>query len=822
MADDAKKMDGLEEYDEEGEKKEEETLSGSKKQKFLSKMRKRHKRAIKADKSNREQAIEDQKFRRAGQKDQWDSDELTRRKNMMRPALVLDELSRPINQLTGEMRLNKAHIQVTPSDDEASAQTAKCYKDIIHEIEYKSEFDMIVDYAGDMQVGCGYGAWRVMTRYCDGNPFEQEAYIERVPNPLLVYLDPNAKSPVYSDAKYGFCMRRVTKDEWEDEYKGKKFPESKNFTEVIGGDSELWFDDSDGTIWIGDYYNIEPEEETFVMMENGEVWTEKEYEKKKEAWEEEQQAVLDQKLIAMQKALAMSPQNPAALGGGQPGQQPPPASPMEQAPAAGPGQPGMPPEQPQESGQPPAPAQMPGVGGAAPMQPPMPTMPSMPSMPSLPESLTIAKDKKGNEKRRTVETPKIKHYVVSADDILDGPNDVPGKFIPLVLALGIETNVEGKREIQSLIRKAKDPQKLLNQIETDKAELIGMMPKAPWIGTPEQMADFDDYYKAANVENRGWLPYRAVFATSESGAEQMVPPPQRVAMGNPPTGVFQYAQDVRNYIEDAIGMARADTMNSPSPERTGAANRGKRKASDVGTYHFIDNLNRAILHTGRILVSMIPEIYDTDRDVRTMSDDETPTFIPINTTVGNAYKRVNSSPQRYQGIDLTALKQKAKQHPDEKYNDLTRGKYDVMVKVGPPFSTAREEAAEHMVMIATQGSKMNPLDKYFMVKNLDLADGGEYSEALKRQIPPHILPPKEGEQRTPQPIPPQMQMIQAKIQSEQSKQAVDKAKTQVQMLTTRLRLMEIAKETKDSDQEVRKIVVDELNRAFNPAVNNLE
>jgi hypothetical protein len=125
-------------------------------------------------------------------------------------------------------------------------------------------------------------------------------------------------------------------------------------------------------------------------------------------------------------------------------------------------------------------------------------------------------------------------------------------------------------------------------------------------------------------------------------------------------------------------------------------------------------------------------------------------------------------------------------------------------------------------MIATQGSKMNPLDKYFMVKNLDLADGGEYSEALKRQIPPHILPPKEGEQRTPQPIPPQMQMIQAKIQSEQSKQAVDKAKTQVQMLTTRLRLMEIAKETKDSDQEVRKIVVDELNRAFNPAVNNLE
>ena len=734
MADDAKKLDGLEEYDDDGEEKDEGRLTGGKKDKFLSKMRKRHKRAIKADKSNREQAIEDQKFRRAGQKDQWDSEELARRKNMMRPALVLDELSRPINQLTGEMRLNKAHIQVMPSDDEASAQTAKCYKDIIHEIEYKSEFDMIVDYAGDMQVGCGYGAWRVLTRYCSDNPFEQEAYIERVPNPLLVYLDPNAKSPVYSDAKYGFCMRRITKDEWEDEYKGKPFPESKNFTEVIGGDSELWFDDSDGTVWIGDYYNIEPEEETFVMMESGEVWTEKEYEKKKEVWEEEQQAILEQKMIAMQKALAMASQGPAAAGGGQPGQQPPPPPmPNAQPAAQPPSQPPMPPQEGQEPPSPQGPPSMPGMPGMQPQQPPMPTMPTMPS---LPESLAIAKDKKGNEKRRTVETPKVKHYVISADEILDGPNDVPGKFIPLVLALGIETNVEGKREIQSLIRKAKDPQKLLNQIETDKAELIGMMPKAPWIGTPEQMADFDDYYKNANVENRGWLPYKAFFATSENGAEQLVPPPSRVSMGSPPTSVFQYAQDVRNYIEDAIGMARADTMNAPSPERTGAASRGKRAASDVGTYHFIDNLNRAILHTGRILVSMIPEIYDTDRDVRTMSDDEIPAFMPINTTMGDAFKRVNSNPQRYQGINLSELKQKASQHPDDKYNDLTRGKYDVMVKVGPPFSTAREEAAEHMIMIATQGSKMAPLDKYFTVKNMDLADGGEYAEALKRQIPP--------------------------------------------------------------------------------------
>ena len=124
---------------------------GFDKKSFLETMRKRHDRLVKEDRENRDAAVEDQKFRRAGVKDQWDSQELTRRKKMLRPAIVLDELSRPINQVTGEMRLNKAHIQVVPADDDASLQVAKAYKDLIHEIEYDSKADRIYQYAGDMQ-----------------------------------------------------------------------------------------------------------------------------------------------------------------------------------------------------------------------------------------------------------------------------------------------------------------------------------------------------------------------------------------------------------------------------------------------------------------------------------------------------------------------------------------------------------------------------------------------------------------------------------------------------------------------------------------------
>ena len=795
MADDKRTdvLDGMEEKEDEEEK------FGGEKKTFLETMRDRHKRLIKAEKENRDKSIEDQKFRRAGQKDQWDDKELTRRKNMYRPALVLDELSRPINQLTGEMRLNQAHVLVIPSDDEASVETAKSYKDIIHEIEYRSDADMIYGYAGDMMVGCGYGAWRALTRYCDDNPFEQEIYLQRIKNPLLAYLDDRSKSEVYADACFGFVMEKITKDEWEEFYPGKKFPEKDDFKDTTGGSAELWFEE-DG-IWIADYYINDPEKKTFVMLKSDEVVEEEELERRLEEWKEEQEEILKQKQKAMELQMMMGQmQQP-------PQQQPLPGIPPAAPPGAQPPQ--MPQAQPQ--GQPSQPMPQP-------MAPPQP-----PVMPPIPDNLTVAKDKKGREKRREVETRRIKHYVVSPDEVLDGPNDIPRKYIPIFLCRGKETNVEGKTEVESLIRKAKDPQRLLNQVETDKAELIGMIPKAPWIGTPEQIGEFDELYAAANVENRGWLPYKAQIMVDENGQSVgLVPAPQRVPLGTPPVAVFQFSQDVRNYIEDSIGVARADTMNTPSPERTGAASRGRRKASDVGTYHYIDNLNRMIQHTGRVLVSMIPEVYDTDRDVRVMGDDDTPTFIPVNTTLGEAFNRVTKNPQRYAGVDVKNITERAKEAPGAKYNDLSKGKYDVMVKVGPPFSTAREEAAEHMMILATQGQKMNPLDKYFAVKNLDLADGGEYAEALKRQIPKQVLPPKEGEQRSDPPVPPQLQLLQQKAKTEQGKQQFNTLKQQSEMLRIKLEMMKIAQATKDTDKEMHKIAVEELQRAFNPSISNVE
>ncbi len=62
----------------------------------------------------------------------------------------------------------------------------------------------------------------------------------------------------------------------------------------------------------------------------------------------------------------------------------------------------------------------------------------------------------------------------------------------------------------------------------------------------------------------------------------------------------------------------------------------RQKPGDVATFAFIDNLTRSIAHSGRVINEMIPEVYDTERDVRIRNADETEDFAPVNTTAGRA------------------------------------------------------------------------------------------------------------------------------------------------------------------------------------------
>ena len=181
---------------------------------------------------------------------------------------------------------------------------------------------------------------------------------------------------------------------------------------------------------------------------------------------------------------------------------------------------------------------------------------------------------------------------------------------------------------------------------------------------------------------------------------------------------------------------------------------------------------------------MIPEIYDTERDIRVRNVDDSETFVPINTTVGTAVKEVEENPERFKGIDHNELRSIfSKEGKDAKYNDVTSGKYDVVVTTGPSYATQRQEAAQHLLQLVQSMPAQMGLAADIIVENMDFKGAEELAGRLRKALPPGMAKLRDGEQPPP-PAPPNPEVLlaQAKLESEKIKVAISQARLQAEQI----------------------------------------
>ena len=244
--------------------KEETKTTGKKAEETLKLGKTRFENCIKADQHNRTASVDDLKYING---EQWDNAEKQRRKLKNRPALQISLFNKYRNQVVNEIRQNKPKIKVRPVDSKGDVNIAKIRGGIINNIEYLSSADIIYDQAAGMAVDCGYGGWRILSRYCEENPFEEEIYMELFPNPLVAYLDPAAKSPTGEDAEYGFIIDKMSNEDFTEMYPGKAIPselEDKGQTS-----NEMWWDRENVT--VVEYFVKEYEKKHMAQMSDGEV-----------------------------------------------------------------------------------------------------------------------------------------------------------------------------------------------------------------------------------------------------------------------------------------------------------------------------------------------------------------------------------------------------------------------------------------------------------------------------------------------------------------------------------------------------------------------
>lgn len=697
---------------------------------FLEKAVKRLNKALKADKHNRDAAIDDLKFANPGDPQQWNQGAINDRKQDGRPYLTINLFPQYINQILGDIRHNRPRAQIRPDDSAADVHIARIREGIISDSEYQSNSDYIYVESANTMVTCGYGAWRVLTRPTEENPFIQEMYDEWIENPFTVAMDPDAKDPIYADAEWGFIRHKIPRDDFEEEYPDAEVPSGDNLKGKEGLSYENWYDEN--TITVAEYFVRVKTKKKMCQMADGTVIAEEDYDELVRK-HEEQVAQIES------SATAASP-------------------PGEAAPES-----------------------------ARPVLPPAPVV----------------------ARRREADVIKIKHYKMTATGILskDGlkGEDFPGRYIPIVLITGNRTNVEGKRYISGLVRNAKDPARNINYWYTSAAERIALEPKAPWIGTAKQFEGYEEDYANANVKNFAMLKYNM---DTESGVP--APPPQRMGPGQVPTALFTQLQTSLALFDSAIGMSTSD-LGGAGPERTGAAITNRQKPGDIRTFSYIDNLARGIQHGARIKNEIIPELYDTQRDVKLRGIDNSETYVPINTTAAEAYATIMKNPDRYKGMNTTKLiaaLQKA--GPDVKFNDISAGRYSVRVTVGPSYATQRAESAETMLRLVSSLPKQMGVAADLIVKNMDIKDADVLADRLKRLLPPGMAKQLPGEEPIqPPPIPPQMKLIMQKAQTETVKQQKELANVKVAM-------MKLYNETDKSDTEFRTKVLGILGELHAP------
>lgn len=285
-------------------------------------------------------------------------------------------------------------------------------------------------------------------------------------------------------------------------------------------------------------------------------------------------------------------------------------------------------------------------------------------------------------------------YLVSGSELLE-ENEWAGDRIPIIPVWGEEARVGSKRIRNGVLTYARDAIRLHTFARSANAETVASQPKAPWLVTPAMIAGYENEWSQAATGNPAVLPY-----TPDAKAPGMRP--ERNAPPAPSSGWVQEALQSADDIKSTTGIFDA-SLGAKSNETSGKAITARQREGDVGTYTFVDNVMDAIEETGRVIIDLIPKIYDAPRQLRILGKKMEAQIVRIN---------------QPGGIDLNV------------------GKYDVTVSTGPSVTTQRQETAELLTNALQAAPMLAPVILPRLASVIELPDADEFAEEVKQLLQP--------------------------------------------------------------------------------------
>lgn len=352
--------------------------------------------------------------------------------------------------------------------------------------------------------------------------------------------------------------------------------------------------------------------------------------------------------------------------------------------------------------------------------------------------------------------------------------EFPSQYLPIIPVIGYELWVEGKRYLCGMTRRLMDGQRAYNYERSAFVEAVALQPKAPFMAASEAVEGHEDAWNKLNQGNPAYLPFNAF---DDNG--QQLPMPQRQMPPAFPAAFAQGGEMASRDMEASIGMFDANLGNQGTAV-SGRAKIADQRRGDTANFHYTDNLSRSIEQLGRVVVDMIPRIYDTPRQARIVGEDGEQSFVQVNPDMPQAVAK--------QGKKVVAI------NPNV-------GAYDVRVKAGPSFTTLRQESAEQIAQILQASPQLMPILGDVWVRMQDWPEGEKVAQRLKTMLPPQIqqMEAEEGPE-----VPPELmaQMQQMQQQNQQLQQALQAASAEAQSNEQKL-MAEIEKARIQSDTSIQ-------------------
>ena len=367
-------------------------------------------------------------------------------------------------------------------------------------------------------------------------------------------------------------------------------------------------------------------------------------------------------------------------------------------------------------------------------------------------------------KTRKVQKRKLERFKISGMEILEEVECV-GRFIPLVPMFGKTSNINGKYITRGIVRKAKDAQRLYNYSRSVAVEVTALTPKQPYFVTPAMIKGHESKWKNMMVSNdpvlqfnfdQGQKPYR-----------------ESPAQGSP--GLLQDAQFAAEDIKATTGIFDAN-IGQQGQETSGVAIGRRQFQGEMSNFEYQDQLIDSMELAGRIMIDMIPAVYDTERTIRIIGEDEREETVQVNKTLMDAQT----------GTFVKTM-------------DLNVGNYDIKIASGPSFTTRKQETAEQLSSMIAQNPAMSQLVGDILFQNLDLVGGDEAIKRLRSAgVKAGIIEPNQEEAVALQ------SQIQASKQLEQQAAQLELALKQAEVATERAEAIE--RESKASMHTVKTAV----------------